>query len=231
VFVSSATVIITSTDATSGAGIIGYSLGRLFQTYTGPIVFTQPGTYNLEYFSTDKAGNEDRHRVLTVTVKMPSTTTRLNSSANPSPYGASVMLTAQVTAVTGTPSGTVKDGAATLGTASLSGGRAIFTVNGLHAGNHSFGATYNGSTSALPSGSNTVVQTVSQSSSTTSLSLVGKQPGGGQACHLYSNCRLLARRNCRRQRASERWQCADRHNFAQPDNEESHSDHVHLGSR
>jgi hypothetical protein len=184
VFVSSATITITATDSTSGIGAISYSLGRFYQAYTGPIVFTQPGTYNLSYYSSDKAGNSDVARGLTVTVKTPSTTTNLSAAVNPSPFGASLMLTAKVTpAVGAAPTGTVtfKEGTTVLGTAGLSGGRAVLAVNGLHAGSHQLRAFYNGSTTAIASGSNTWIETISQSTSKTAVASTASTITYGQA--------------------------------------------------
>jgi hypothetical protein len=65
---------------------------------------------------------------------------------------------------------TFKDVATTLGTANVSGDTEALPIPGLHAGSHSLRAFYNGSATALPSSSNTVVETISQSSSTTFLS-------------------------------------------------------------
>lgn len=72
------------------------------------------------------------------------TTTTVDSSANPSTYGASVTFTA--TASPSAASGTVtfKDGATALATGSLSGGTATFSTSALNAGSHNITAEYAG---------------------------------------------------------------------------------------
>jgi hypothetical protein len=89
-------------------------------------------------------------------------TTTLTSSPNPSTFGQSVTFTAVVAPrFGGTPTGTVvfKDGGKTLGSVSLSGGSASYTISNLARGAHSITATYNGSTSFIGS-SGPLTQTV-----------------------------------------------------------------------
>jgi hypothetical protein len=73
------------------------------------------------------------------------TQTALILSANPSNYGESVILTAQVSS-SGTPTGTVtfRNGTSTLGTATLSGGTATLATTKLPLGTNSVTAEYNG---------------------------------------------------------------------------------------
>jgi hypothetical protein len=84
-------------------------------------------------------------------------TTSLAATPNPSTSGTPATFTATVSGTGGTPTGTVtfKDGASTIGTATLNGsGQAVLTTSSLSLGNHSitavFGgdATFAGSTSA-----------------------------------------------------------------------------------
>ncbi|WP_343787919.1 Ig-like domain-containing protein [Dokdonella soli] len=108
---------------------------------------------------------------------MDNTTTSVTSSANPSVVGQLVMLTATVTAASpsaGTPTGTVTflDGAASIGTATLSGsGTASLATAALTVGSHTISASYggdgnfNGSAGALSTNPQVV-----QTGTTTSLS-------------------------------------------------------------
>jgi hypothetical protein len=99
--------------------------------------------------------------------------TALTASSNPSVFGQSVTFTATVTGSgSGTPSGTVtfKDGATTLGTASLNAsGVASFVTSTLSTATHSITAGYGGSASFLASSSSTLADTVNKASTATSL--------------------------------------------------------------
>ncbi|MFL6445589.1 MAG: Ig-like domain-containing protein [Candidatus Sulfotelmatobacter sp.] len=100
------------------------------------------------------------------------TTTTLASSANPSPYGGRVSITATVhSTTTGTPTGTVtfQEGATTLGTATMSSGKATFTISTLSLGTHSITAVYSGDANFVTSGSPALVQTVIQSATSTTV--------------------------------------------------------------
>ena len=96
----------------------------------------------------------------------PATTTTLTSTPNPSTVGQAVTLTATVRPVapaTGVPTGTVtfRDGAATIGTATLGAtGSASISVSTLAAGSHSLTAAYGGSLDFLASTSAAVTQVV-----------------------------------------------------------------------
>jgi LmbE family N-acetylglucosaminyl deacetylase len=106
----------------------------------------------------------------TLTVTPASTITSVASSANPSTYGASVILTATVVSSTsGTPTGlvTFKDGTTILGMGSLSGGTpntATYVTSSLGLGSHSITAAYGGdanfTTSTTSSGFNQFVNQI-----------------------------------------------------------------------
>jgi hypothetical protein len=103
---------------------------------------------------------------VTQTVNLANTTTSLSSTPNPSTVGQTVTLTATVRPVapgTGVPGGTVsfKDGATTLGSATLVNGSATFNTSALVAGSHSLTAVYGGSATFAGSTSAVVTQTVS----------------------------------------------------------------------
>jgi len=101
--------------------------------------------------------------VLKQTVNKAGTSTSLVSTPNPSTVGQTVTFTVTVKASTsGTPTGTVtfKDGTTTLGTGSLSGGKATFKTSKLAKGVHSITAAYGGSATYLASTSPVLKQTV-----------------------------------------------------------------------
>jgi len=95
---------------------------------------------------------------------LPVPTIALSSSANPVASGGSVILTAQLTPAAGvaTPTGMVTflDGTTTLGTGSLSGGSASYTVTGFSDGTHSITAQYAGDAANGPATSAVLVQVV-----------------------------------------------------------------------
>ena len=101
-----------------------------------------------------------------------STTTTLTSSKNPSTYGDSVTFTAAVSPTAGTdvPTGTVtfKDGASTLGTATLSSEQATCVTSSLSVGSHSITAVYGGDANFAGSTSAALTQTVKPASASTS---------------------------------------------------------------
>jgi hypothetical protein len=130
-------------------------------TYTGTLNGTLPtlGTVPSGYtyaFNTNTAGQVN----LVVT---SSTTTSVQSSANPSTYGTVVTFTATVSpAPTNGESVIFKDGSTTLGTGTLSGGQATFktTATQLAAVSHSITAVYAGDGAYGASTSSALTQTV-----------------------------------------------------------------------
>ena len=124
--------------------------------------------------------------VLTQTVHQDSTTTKVTSSANPSVYGQSVMLTATVKAASpgsGTPTGTVTfyDGTTNLGSGTLSGGTATLPTTFFVVGSHSITALYSGDPDFTGSTSSTLTQTVKQTSTTTGVVSSAKPSTLGQS--------------------------------------------------
>jgi len=136
------------------------------------------GTANGSYFIVARAddlnqafeSNEGNNtRALAIRIgPATSSSTSLTSSLNPSTFGVAVTFTATVNSTGGTPTGTVtfKDGVNTLGTGTLSSGKAIFQTSTLAAGAHSITAAYGGTTSFASSTSAVLTQTVNQPSST-----------------------------------------------------------------
>lgn len=90
------------------------------------------------------------------------TTTTLSSSPNPSHIGQTVLLTAKVTASSGTPTGnlTFYDGATPLGTVVLKQGVATLKISSLSLGIHSLTASYAGNGTFASSISAALSQTV-----------------------------------------------------------------------
>jgi hypothetical protein len=104
------------------------------------------------------------------TVKTTASTTSLTSSANPSTYGQSVTFTATVSPSTATGTVTFMDSTSTLGTGTLSGGKATYATSTLAAATHSITAVYGGDTNDATSTSSVFTQTVNKASSTTGIS-------------------------------------------------------------
>jgi hypothetical protein len=106
------------------------------------------------------------------------TSTTLSSGANPANYGQDVVLTAQVTSGSGTPTGTVtfKNGSKTLGTETLNGGTATLSTTTLPLGSNPLTATYNGD-SANSDSQGTLTETVNPATITLTL---GSSPNPSQ---------------------------------------------------
>jgi Bacterial Ig-like domain (group 3)/Beta-propeller repeat len=101
------------------------------------------------------------------------TTTTISSSPNPSIYGQAVTFTATVTSYVGAPSDgetvTFMKGTKVLGTGTLSGGSASFTISTLLAGTNYVKAVYGGDSNLLGSTSKPVDQVVNKATTTTTL--------------------------------------------------------------
>ncbi|HEX8615973.1 MAG TPA: M36 family metallopeptidase, partial [Thermoanaerobaculia bacterium] len=99
------------------------------------------------------------------TISKIATTLTLVSSANPSNIGSSVTFTATISAISGTPTGSVTflDGATTLGTVALSGGVATFTTSSLTGGKHTITVNYGGN-AAYAASTNSLTQTITTGS-------------------------------------------------------------------
>ena len=129
-------------------------------------------------------------------IGQPTTTTSLASSANPTVYGQATTLSSSVTASSGsgTPTGSVTfdDGSNALGTASLSGAQAAFTVSSLSVGTHSIAAAYSGDTNFLASTSSALSQIVNQASTVTSLTSSASSPILNTSVTLTANLSVVA---------------------------------------
>ncbi|MDX3853666.1 Ig-like domain repeat protein, partial [Streptomyces sp. AK02-01A] len=109
--------------------------------------------------------------VTVVAIAAFTSTTALTSAPDPSVFGQTKILTATVSSVAGTPTGTVDffDGATLLGTSALVGGVATLSVSTLSVGAHSLTAVYSGDANFDGSTSPVDPQTVTAASTTTTL--------------------------------------------------------------
>ncbi len=110
---------------------------------------------------------------LSQSVKIATTTTSLTSSPNPAATSKSVTFTATVTSQYGgaaTGSVTFLSGSQTLGTATLSGNRAILTTSFATAGTYSISAKYSGDNNNTGSTSSTLSQVITVATTTTLVS-------------------------------------------------------------
>jgi len=143
-----------SQTATSSAGVAGIDLSGMS--------LNLPGTYSI---SASSPGLTSATASVTV-VGMTPTTTGLTSSANPSTSGQSVTFTATVAGVdinTPLPTGSVTflSGSTSLGTGTLSGAQATFSISTLAAGADPITAQYTGDMNYAGSTSAVLTQTVS----------------------------------------------------------------------
>jgi Bacterial Ig-like domain (group 3) len=124
---------------------------------------------------------------VTQTVKPAVSLTTITSSLNPSTYGKSVTFTALVkSAIAGTITGTVtfKDGAASLGSATIVSGKATLATTALTGGTHSITATYNGSANYAVSTSSALSEKVNKATTTTTITAGPNPSSFGQTVKL-----------------------------------------------
>jgi hypothetical protein len=142
------------------------------KTQSSSTSYTETGSEdsNNKDSSSEDSSNEDSSNILT--------SIKLISSANPSTFGNSVALTAEVNTssqATKKPSGTVTfmDGTMPIGTENLISGQAILATSSLSSGTHSITAQYNGDSNFKSSTSPPFTLTIQEQSSTEQNSLVG----------------------------------------------------------
>jgi hypothetical protein len=121
------------------------------------------GSHNISFtYSGDDNDSGSTSAVVTQVINPVNTVTILSSSIGTSVFGQSVTFTANVTSNTATGTVTFKDGSKSLGTATLSGGSATFSINSLAVGSHSITAVYGGDTYDNGSTSSTISETVTK---------------------------------------------------------------------
>jgi hypothetical protein len=170
-------------------------------TVSCTVASAAPGTYNFSIVVSLAAGTPGGtvfHNVATASagnattvtgsainsVMFQTTSVAVASSLNPSLVGQSVTFTATVSAPSGTPTGTVtfKDGAATLGVGTVSGGLATLATSALTGGPHAITAVYGGDRNFSGNTSPALTQTVDVTSATTaSLASSANPSAPGQA--------------------------------------------------
>ena len=166
-----------------GSNVLGYgTLSNGVATLAAS--FTTFGGHNLTaVYNGDANDYGSTSSVWTQTVQPAATTTTVTSNLDPSHPWDSVTFSAYVSAGYGTPTGGVSfyDGSSVIGTGTLSGGYASFTVSSLTLGNHSIAAVYGGDANDYGSTSPVWTQYVQLISTTTGLvsSLNPAQPGQG----------------------------------------------------
>jgi len=129
------------------------------------------------------------------TVNPAVTSTALTSSLNPSTYGKSVTFTASVSSgVAGTITGTVtfKDGAASIGSATIVAGKAALTTAALTGGTHSITAHFNGSANFAASTSAAVSEKVNKVATTAKLTAAPNPSSFGQSVKLTATVKAGA---------------------------------------
>ena len=120
------------------------------------------------YYGGDSGNNAASSGGFGVTVNKASSATSVSSSANPSTYGGAVTFTATVTpGATGMV--TFEDGATALGSGTISGTTATYTISALTGGCHSVTAVYGGNSNFNGSTSSVLTQTVNTAPVTVSI--------------------------------------------------------------
>src|SRR5580692_11596946 len=138
--------ILTGTPTTAGAST--FTLTATDTVSTGPgAPYTGSQTYSLT--------------VAQPTAKA-STSLALATSSNPAVSLSSVTFTATISSSSGVPTGSVNflDGAATLGSGTISGGAATLSTSSLTVGSHSITAVYTGNTNLAASSSSALSQAI-----------------------------------------------------------------------
>lgn len=149
----------------SSQSVLTLSTGTASTTHT----YTTAGNFTVTLAYSGDTNYTSATPTSSLTVNQGTSGTTLNSSANPSPFGQSVTFTATVTGTN--PTGTVQffDSATSLGSVTTSAGAATFTTSVLTPGPHSITAVYSGDSNNAGSTSSILTQTISLSTTTTTL--------------------------------------------------------------
>lgn len=158
------TATINFGDGSSNA-VLPLSSGTASTTHT----YAAAGNFTVSLTYSGDTNYANAAPTFPVTVSAGTSGTTIGSSANPSPFGQSVTFTATVTGTN--PTGTVQffDGATLLGSGIVSAGSATFSTSALSAGPHSITAVYGGDANNNGSTSSALSQTISLSTTTTTL--------------------------------------------------------------
>jgi hypothetical protein len=175
---------VTFTNFGGTLGTATLSGGKATLTVSNFSVNAHPITAS---YGGDTDYNPSTSGTFTQTVNKDATSVAITSSANPSSYGATVTLTATVSpTTTGTPTGTVTftNFGGTLGTATLSGGKATLTVSNFSVNAHPITAKYSGDSNYLTSTSGTFTQTVNKAATSVTITSSLNPSTVGQAVTL-----------------------------------------------
>ena len=162
----SATGTIQFKDGTAVLGTSAITGGKATLATSALTVGDHPIT---AVYSGDANDAASTSAVLTQTVKQQASSVVVASSLNPSTFGQAVLFTAAVTPATAGGTVQFKDGANALGTATIAGGKATFSISTLAVGTHSISAVYSGDANDAASTSAALSQVVRQVSSSVAL--------------------------------------------------------------
>jgi streptogramin lyase len=162
-----ATGTVTFVDGTTDLGTVAVTSGSAALTTSA----LTGGTHNVTaVYSGDLNNDGSSSNTVAQVVNQLTTTTGLESSANPSNYGDPVTFTATVSPGAATGTVTFLDGTTVLGTSAVTSGSATLTTSALTGGPaHDITAVYSGDLNYEGSTSNTVVQVVNPLATTTGL--------------------------------------------------------------
>jgi hypothetical protein len=172
VFTGAVKVSLSASDATSGVVSTSYQIDSgALQAYSAPFTVSATGSHAVNFFSTDKAGNQESTETAPFSIK-GKTTAKISSSLSSAPFGQAIQFTATITAAYGGPATggvTFKDGANAIGKGTLSGGKATFKTSTLSPGTHSITAVFSANANFLGSTSSAVSVNVTKAGSTTKI--------------------------------------------------------------
>jgi Big-like domain-containing protein/Kelch motif protein len=175
---SAATGTMTFKDGTTTLGTGTISSGKATFSTSTPAA----GSHSITAaYGGSTNYNTSTSAVLTQTVNKENTTVALASSKNPSTYGSSVTFTATVSPSAAPGTVTFYDASTTLGTGTISGGKATFSTSTLTAGSHSITAAYGGGTNYNSSTSSVLTQTVNKANTTTTLASSSNPSASGSS--------------------------------------------------
>ncbi len=151
-----------------------------------------PGIHSIvAVYSGDSQNATSQSPALAENVQQIATATTLAANTNPISAGATLQLTANVSAIAGSTGGaisgnvTFSEGAVTLGVVAVdANGNAVVSLNTLSVGTHTIVATYAGNTNYATSASAPLTEVVQQTSTTTTLSSTANPALAGEPVNL-----------------------------------------------
>jgi hypothetical protein len=128
------------------------------------------GNHNITAsYGGDANSNSSASSAITQTVNKANSSTSLASSTNPTVFGQSTTFTATVTGSGATGTVTFLDGGTSIGSGSVSGGKATFSTSSLSVATHAITASYGGDANFNGSTSSAVNQTVNKDGTSTTV--------------------------------------------------------------